>query len=400
MARTAITSRPNYRLPSGTAPANSPRAPLYVPRRSPYKITKPLFRRLAAQPAIATVDGFIKGSLRLPAGVSALSVAGYAAAAGLSVGATAALVAPIVSSIGNDLGDMYDLLAGPRDAATMGQIILPRPGWALINSCAPLGGTYSGPRRRGGWNNVSCPSTFLVAPGNVLWDMPTYLVGSVRYLTKVETTPSLGNLRTHQLERWRFTAFPGVADDPLPMVNASLTPVARAAVNPLPIPVKVPWRDLRTWRYVKGQLDPEAPSVPVASQPGQLPPDITVSDGVIGIGPPHRFNPPKKGEKEAKFKINGYVSGLLNAISETGDIIDAIWYSLPDSMRSPTTNPAQRARDIYNGYMSIDMNLAIKNLIIMQLTDAAIGRLSSSALRSLQRAGLVKRYGSFYGPAL
>lgn len=399
MARGAITARPNYRT-APPAPANIPRAPLYVPRRSPYKITKPLFRRLAAQPPIATVDGFIKGSLRLPSGVSAGSVALYAGAAALSVGATAALVAPIAASIGNDLGDMYDLLAGPRDAATMGQIILPRPGWALINSCAPLGGTYAGPRRRGGWNTVSCPSTFLVSPTSPLWDMPTFVVGSVRYLAKVETTPSLGNLRTHQLERWRFTSYPGVADDPLPMVNSNLTPVARAAVNPLPQPVKVPWRDLRTWRYVKGQLDPEAPPVPAPVQAGQLPPDITVTDGNISVGPPHRFTPPKKGEREKKHWVNGHAMRVLNALSETGDIIDAIWWSLPPSMRSPGNNPAQRALDLYNGYNQIDMNVAIRNLIIMQLTDAAIGRLSSSALRSLQRAGLVKRYGSFYGPAL
>ena len=95
---------------------------------------------------------------------------------------------------------------------------------------------------------------------------------------------------------------------------------------------------------------------------------------------------PKRGEKERKVKPNVpgvflVMQKIAHSTTEFVDFVDAIWKALPDEIQYQVAEkaPPQAKMDlIYREFDKVDLNEALKNLVINHITDKVIGRANKS----------------------
>jgi len=117
------------------------------------------------------------------------------------------------------------------------------------------------------------------------------------------------------------------------------------------------------------------------------------------------------GVHERKVRaVGAYVAAsLFGQFSEVLDITEAIWKALPLEVRTtgytvvrgkPVAHPHfdAMAWDIYKNYMLVDMNEAIRNIVIDNFRDLVIGKSLGPASRGLSRA-IGAPIGVSFGPA-
>lgn len=170
-------------------------------------------------------------------------------------------------------------------------------------------------------------------------------------------------------------------------------------VNPLGLP-KLPWplvalRPETPWHergYVAPIEEPYRPdvvprgvAVPIGgprAQPAPLSPLVP--------GDPVR--PPGPKVKERKIRMGGYgaVNAVVSAATEGVDIVEALWDALPRSRQTrekgKKTTPQQKALDLYRGWPDIDVAAAVKNLVVNELKDRAIGRIGQAVGKAAQKS--------------
>lgn len=116
-------------------------------------------------------------------------------------------------------------------------------------------------------------------------------------------------------------------------------------------------------------------------------------------GPPHRWRKPEPGVREKKVKPNKvWVATFLglHAVTETGDLIEALWKTVPTNMqtarRTDTGNLRfdSMLRDIYDAWDWVRFDEALVNFVFNQLEDlwfGAQGKAAAAAGRNIRQGG-------------
>jgi hypothetical protein len=135
--------------------------------------------------------------------------------------------------------------------------------------------------------------------------------------------------------------------------------------------------------------------VPVVGSPVLVPPSTV---------PPHVAGPPRAGTKEHKLMMvaTGRVKTVLNLVTESKDVVDAVYLALP-AYRRPRrlVSPQEKAALIYKHFAELDPAIAVKELIKNQAEDALfgkVGKLQGKANRA--GSGKYNRLQIGLGPAL
>ena len=162
-------------------------------------------------------------------------------------------------------------------------------------------------------------------------------------------------------------------------------------------------------------------------RPHLTPPLVIQTPGTGGAYHPspngHQMRKPGSRTRERKFIANiaarSILGKMIGGVTESLDFINAIWEALPPANRTgqrmtkrgkrageyvqafaPTPN--DKLRDIYRGWDKIDVEAAIRNVILEQLEDALYGRLGRAQQRlarnTLERIG--RPVGLTTGPSL
>lgn len=208
---------------------------------------------------------------------------------------------------------------------------------------------------------------------------------------------------------------PRYLDDPswVPSVFPETIPIGLPVSTPAPAPMRrLKWRrnyrlgmaQARQAGYQLGRVElPNSPA-PVGSVVVEVSPSGRVSSRQTSK--PHMRRPPGREEKERKsrspFQPTVAQAVALNALTEGGDAIEAIWNALPfEYRRSRNSDFRKRAQgwstpsylamvdDIWDHPELLDMQQVAVNLAVNVVSDAVIGRLSKAASRSW--------YSSAYG---
>lgn len=228
-----------------------------------------------------------------------------------------------------------------------------------------------------------------------------------------------------------FPPMPWQAPLPWPAVDPARAPIG----VPMPEPLPIPWPML--------PLRPGADPVPEGSSRGdELPtPRTEISLSPEGEGFPsrafepagprnlprtdpdaqHRLRRPPPKKKDAKFifsvRQKSAIGRLFNAVTETQDFVDALWYALPKECRSRPSGGVgywkdpvghwhkrkvslqRKMQDVYKCSGHLNMRQAVRNLVANQWGDAmggALGRINALSNRLLnkpgQGAGTVQRH--------
>lgn len=124
----------------------------------------------------------------------------------------------------------------------------------------------------------------------------------------------------------------------------------------------------------------------------------------VGASGGHKFTKPPKGVKERKFKLNmpAGISFAVNLVTESLDVLDALYYAIPKKFRRGETTPQAKARAVYKNFLKLDAEKALENLLVNELGDRLYGgvsrKLKSSYKANFDNYGL--RGGYQLGPAL
>lgn len=176
---------------------------------------------------------------------------------------------------------------------------------------------------------------------------------------------------------------------PNPFVNPNAPPVVQPSPNTAPQPAPAPGRGIRPRRKPLPAVGPSF--------------SIGAGGTIKRLPPGHAPVPPGPGQKQRKFIANlppGFLSSLLNAITEGVDVIDAIWRAIPNSCRNNNArSPQAKAVNIYRCAHVLNVPQAIVNLIAAQASDKIIGTVSSLAGQSFGQAS-GSPVGPGTGPAL
>lgn len=156
--------------------------------------------------------------------------------------------------------------------------------------------------------------------------------------------------------------------------------LGRQAVRPNPLARPDSWRD---------PMIAEA-LFPYPSARVQLAPSPKLLPGR------HRFRPPPRGTKERKFILNsvpGALRLLANAVTETNDFVEALYFAVPPRYRSEFSkqNRAglhEKMAIIYRHYDKINVEHAINNLIDNQIEDTIFGIAGGLQGRANRKLGL------------
>lgn len=136
-----------------------------------------------------------------------------------------------------------------------------------------------------------------------------------------------------------------------------------------------------------------------------------------GYHPPGRtrptppVKPPPKGVREGKAAITGWAgfaywlaSQGVNYATEATDVVMALWYALPASLRTKLwfsegyTNPFEKAQLIWEHADQLDWGQAVTNLVQNQIEDYVIGKIGSKVGEASHLRGSPLGYQA--GPAL
>lgn len=132
-------------------------------------------------------------------------------------------------------------------------------------------------------------------------------------------------------------------------------------------------------------------------------PTIQIDPGGITFKPPtHRPAPPSGRTKERKFIANlppGTFARIINNITETVDVIDAIHDALPEDCQKGDT-PQAKLQDLYNCYHRLDVGQAMINLRNEAAEDKIFGRIGSGAGKGSEALFGNRPVGPGTGPAL
>lgn len=111
--------------------------------------------------------------------------------------------------------------------------------------------------------------------------------------------------------------------------------------------------------------------------------------------------PPGPGVRERKVRVSGTATVLrgLNAVTESLDFIEALWWALPQQYRTPYARPHQKVIDLYNHIEHINVREAVTNAMVMQFQDMAFGRASQIA-NTHQFVDRGIPIGNLVGPAI
>ena len=214
-----------------------------------------------------------------------------------------------------------------------------------------------------------------------------------------------------------------------PLLPPWIDPMHIPPFMPHPLPIPPPYRaipGIRTnpWRNPREQPRrgprpaPRPRPRPIERHPmdrpdGQPGPTIEVTPGRPMVernpNPQQRPARPRPGEKEGKRKVVtmvAFVRRILNTVTESADLITAIWKAIPykDRMdyhqgkRKPTIQ--DRAQAIYDMFDKIDWEEALNNVIENQIEDFAFGKAGKAGGKKageLQRDRIAPDTGRGYG---
>ena len=179
--------------------------------------------------------------------------------------------------------------------------------------------------------------------------------------------------------------------------NPMRVPSERTVRGPVPVrlprPAPVP-RDPDLPAPAPGPAPSPGPGA--APAPGRpLPPDLPPSDDgparpryrrkewqkgkrLPRVALKHGYRVPPKGVKERKLRSPMYyhaIMRVIDTITETNDVVQAVWNALPKKRRMSLgfRNPTEKAWDIYRFFHEIDLEVAIKELVANQIEDMAYG---------------------------
>lgn len=208
----------------------------------------------------------------------------------------------------------------------------------------------------------------------------------------------------------------------LPVVYPAVDPLAWPVGQPAPSPRPLPWRVL-PYRQVNPHRSPSEQSQWGNGLPAPRPRpsgSVVIAPGVTPSphGPPHGSRTPGPGVKERKVQVGGKFGGALfralNTITESLDVIDAIYDALPNSAKVKTyriygnagrpgqqwadATPQQKLWAIYRNLHLVDIDQALLNILANQLQDFVIGKAGRHLGRQGAEAGSLFGYG--VGPTI
>lgn len=343
----------------------------------------------------------------------------------------AAYAVPVldVALLAYDVYQLYRWYEG-QDEVPGGPV--PAPGaaaWYLAGSCPDTGqpdlpGLYVY-QESSGHLSTSCPSPTLVIVGT-----PKAQDAAVNSNTKSvqlfarQESSSRGNMREiwwrDSIPAGQETVGPYVPSDPVPArapqwqpsyawspvyaIDPMTMPIGQPIANPEPLPYRdLPSRGHNPYRVHQSEFgydlppEPELPETPT-------PPAIEIYPSPGGRpSPEHNFARPPKRTKERKFKLalnNGSVIGrIVGATGEAADFVNALWWALPKSVRTKGRPPLQqKALDVYRHFSELDMEQALKNLVVNEIQDRVIGRIGRAVAKVNARSD--RPAGLMVGPAL
>ncbi len=146
-----------------------------------------------------------------------------------------------------------------------------------------------------------------------------------------------------------------------------------------PVPRRSPEPVYITW------APPGYPVVPVQDIPWELTLNPVTGDTRLAASGGHKLEPPGKNTKERKAKLLAGSVGIkrgLNIITESVDVLEAIFWALPANRRWGAYTPQEKLKRIYLYYDEIDMSDAILNLLYNEVQDRIVGGLSSKVTKS------------------
>lgn len=110
---------------------------------------------------------------------------------------------------------------------------------------------------------------------------------------------------------------------------------------------------------------------------------------------------PEPGEKEKKIKMHTALRVSLrfvNFVTEAVDLMDALYWALPDKLTSGRHNATQRAQVLWDNIDEVDWNQALENIALNEFQDRILGA-AGNRVGKLSRA-LGRPVGLQAGPAL
>jgi len=141
------------------------------------------------------------------------------------------------------------------------------------------------------------------------------------------------------------------------------------------------------------------PVIPISGKPAELPSAVELNPIPGGLprifAPPRSFHRPPPGTKERKVKIHNPFGRVVNIITETLDVLDALYWALPqDIRRKYRRNYKGKIEAVTANFQHIDVAEAIKNLIVNEIGDRIIGTVAKGIKHGNRPLGLTA------GPAL
>jgi hypothetical protein len=149
----------------------------------------------------------------------------------------------------------------------------------------------------------------------------------------------------------------------------------------------------------KPQPDRMVVEIPVKGPPVAVPP---------GTVPDHVASQPRRGTDEKKLILgaSGKVATVLNVVTETKDLVEAVYKALPAHRRpkrkkgdKPLTPQAKGAL-IIKHFAELDPAVALKEIIANQAEDKLFGKLGKVTGKANRRASKFSRMQITLGPAL
>jgi hypothetical protein len=158
-------------------------------------------------------------------------------------------------------------------------------------------------------------------------------------------------------------------------------------------------RNRKDEALAKPQPDRMVVEIPVKGPPVAVPP---------GTVPDHVASQPPRGTDEKKLILgaSGKVATVLNLVTETKDLVEAVYKALPAHRRpkrkkgeKPLT-PQAKGELIIKHFAELDPAIALKEIIANQAEDKLFGKLGKVTGKANRRASKFSRMQITLGPAL